>query len=211
MDWDIDYPLTNVNTPCMERSTDKMKGSRMQDRGNLLGPAEWIEAAYAAFETGGIKAVRIEPLSKALGVTRGSFYWHFEDRDALLRAILARWSTEQTERVIEKNETLGGDAREKLLRLLKTCASDDGRLEIGIRDWAVDDNVALHEVGRIDDRRINYMADLAVQAGVPMEEAQDRARVAYIAWLGSYFGVTTATKERRLADMDALFRMMLGH
>ena len=103
-----------VNTYCMEepgkpeKPLDKRPSKT--SAASRLGPDAWIDAAYKLFETGGIKAVRVDPLSKTLGVTRGSFYWHFEDRDALLRAILKRWCNEQTEQVIEANEAKGGDA-----------------------------------------------------------------------------------------------------
>ena len=175
-----------------------------------LGPDAWVDAAYDTFQTGGIKAVRVDPLSKTLGVTRGSFYWHFEDRDALLRAILKRWSDEQTEQVIDANEAQGGDASARLLRLLKTCASDDGRLEMGVRDWATDDAVARQETLRIDERRIAYMTELAIEAGLSPATARARSSVAYAAWLGSYVGVITASKESRLADMEQLFQMMMA-
>ena len=213
MDCTIDLGDRTVNTPCMEKpdKSEKPLDKRPSktSAASRLGPDAWIDAAYQLFETGGIKAVRVDPLSKALGVTRGSFYWHFEDRDALLRAILKRWSDEQTEQVIEANEARGGDAGERLLRLLKTCASDDGRLEMGMRDWAADDAEAQQDTLRIDERRIDYMTDLAVAAGIQPPVARTRCRVAYAAWLGSYVGAA-ASKENRLADMDALFEMMMA-
>ncbi|WP_298428848.1 TetR/AcrR family transcriptional regulator [uncultured Jannaschia sp.] len=174
-----------------------------------LGPNAWIDAAYAAFERGGVGAIRVDPLAKALGITRGSFYWHFKDRQALLRAVINRWDATNTEATIAENEAVGGAPAARLLRLLRTCATDDGRFEIGIRAWAKDDAGARSILERIDGRRIGYMARLATEAGVAEEDARIRARVGYLAWLGSYMNAVSGDQAQRLADMDGLWHMML--
>lgn len=182
----------------------------MEDREDpRLGPDAWVKAAYEAFEAGGVGAVRVDPLARKLGITRGSFYWHFKDRQALLRAVIDRWDKTSTEATIEANEAAGGAPSERLLRLLRTCASDDGRFEIGIRAWANDDEEARRTLQRIDGRRIAYMARLATEAGVEGDDALARARVGYLAWLGSYMDAVPSGTERRLADMDYLWLMLL--
>lgn len=175
-----------------------------------LDPDAWVKAAYEMFEEGGVGAVRIDPLAKRLGITRGSFYWHFKDRAALIRAVLNRWVELETERTITANEDEGGDASERLLRLLRTCASDDGRLEVGVREWATGDKEAREIIRRMDERRVGYMAALAREAGASEHEAPSRSRLAYLAWLGSYTGIAPAPVEQRLADMDQLHRMVLA-
>src|SRR5688572_15346797 len=96
-----------------------------------LGPSDWTEAALAALARGGLPAVAVEPLAKSLGTTKGSFYWHFADRNALLEATLELWERRDTDRVIE---SLDGsrDAQSRLrtlLRLTVTSVLDesDGR------------------------------------------------------------------------------------
>lgn len=174
-----------------------------------LSPETWVNAAYEAFEDGGVAAVRVDPLAKRLGVTRGSFYWHFKDRGALLRAVIERWARLQTERVIEANEAGGGEPAERLLRLLRTCASDDGRFETGVREWAKTDEAASGRVREIDRRRIDYMTALAVAAGTPEDVARSRSRVGYLAWLGSYTAAAPGDAEQRSEDIECLWRMML--
>jgi len=71
----------------------------------------WIAEGLRALAAGGPDAVRIEPLAKALGVTRGGFYWHFADRRALLEEILDWWERASVDEVIERIETEGGDAK----------------------------------------------------------------------------------------------------
>lgn len=61
-----------------------------------LGREAWIAAGLAALSSGGVEAVRVEVLARALHVTKGSFYWHFADRRELLDAIVAHWETTTT-------------------------------------------------------------------------------------------------------------------
>ncbi len=199
MDYVVDARVLNVNTYCMETSDP-----------SHLDPNAWVTAGYEMFQEGGVSAVRVDPLAKRLGITRGSFYWHFENRDALLRALLDRWVESETERVIEENEQGGGTAADRLRRLLRACASEDGRLEMSVREWAAGDADARDIVRRVDDTRIAYMAKLACEAGAPKRDAEARARIAYVAWLGFYTGIAPATTEQRISDMDQLHRMMLS-
>src|SRR5215467_13391709 len=69
-----------------------------------LSAQDWTDAALRALADGGVAAVRIDVLARGLGVTRGSFYWHFADRDALLRAALDQWEQAVTAQVIERME-----------------------------------------------------------------------------------------------------------
>src|SRR6266498_1891960 len=78
--------------------------------------SSWIEEELRALAAGGPDAVRIELLARALGVTRGGFYWHFDDRRALLEEILDTWERVSVDEVIERVESEGGDARAKLQR-----------------------------------------------------------------------------------------------
>jgi AcrR family transcriptional regulator len=174
-----------------------------------LGPGAWVDAAFEAFEAGGVGAVRVDCLAKSLGITRGSFYWHFKDRGALLQAVIDRWAAERTEGAIKANEHAGGSPSERLLRLLRTCASDDGRFEMGIRAWASNNEQARRTVEHIDERRIAYMASLASEAGLPEKHALARSRVGYLAWLGSYSGAVPTDVDERLSDMDCLWGMLL--
>lgn len=176
----------------------------------LLDRDDWLAVAYEAFESKGIEAVRIEPLSKSLGVTRGSFYWHFKNRADLLRAVLERWCVLQTEAVIVQNEAAGGDARTKLLRLFETCAGDEGKLEMSIRLWMTKDAQAREIVARVDACRIQYISTLLEQTGLAPEQADRRAPVAYASWLGDYSGAVPADQGQRLRNMRTLFELIVA-
>jgi AcrR family transcriptional regulator len=67
----------------------------MDNRGRL-GPEEWMRAARLALLQGGPSAVRVERLARQLGVSKGSFYWHFKKRAELLEALLREWEEEKS-------------------------------------------------------------------------------------------------------------------
>src|SRR5215208_1205383 len=91
----------------------------------------WIDEGLRALAAGGPDAVRIEPLARSLGVTKGGFYWHFDDRRALL------------EEVIERVEGEGGDARARLRRLFALAGSSGEvlRIDLAVRDWSRRDRI----------------------------------------------------------------------
>src|SRR3954452_18984766 len=125
---------------------------------------EWIAAGLKALAAGGPDAVRIEVLARALGVTRGGFYWHFEDRRALLDEMLDTWERVGVDEVIERVEGDGEseDARSRLRRLFAIGASSDEvlRIELPIRDWARRDKAVAKRLRRVDNRRMDYMRSL---------------------------------------------------
>src|ERR1700689_3544794 len=98
--------------------------------------SEWIRQGLRALAAGGPDAVRIEPLAKQLGVSRGGFYWHFADRGALLAAMLDTWEQATTEEVAERLAKEGGDTPAKLRRLFPLPSPSVGKTDLAIRDWA---------------------------------------------------------------------------
>src|SRR3954447_5694654 len=98
--------------------------------------SSWIEEGLRALAAGGPDAVRIELLAQALGVTRGGFYWHFDDRRALLEEILDAWERASVDTVIERVESEGGDSRARLRRLSSLAASSEEplKIDLAVRD-----------------------------------------------------------------------------
>src|SRR5206468_12890177 len=85
----------------------------------------WIEEGLRALGVGGPDAVRIEKLAQALGVTKGGFYWHFDDRRALLEEMLDAWERVMVDEVIEHLEGEGADSRARLRRLFALASSTE--------------------------------------------------------------------------------------
>ena len=122
----------------------------------------WVEEGLRALAAGGPEAVRVEPLARALGVTKGGFYWHFSDRSALLAEILERWEQLVVDDVIARVDARGGDARSRLLDLFMSATriGDVFKVELSIRDWARRDGDVARRVRRVDNRRMEYMRSL---------------------------------------------------
>jgi AcrR family transcriptional regulator len=126
--------------------------------------ASWVDAGLRALAAGGPEAVRIEPLAQSLGVTKGGFYWHFENRGALLDELLEAWEHAMVDEAIERVERAGGDARAKLRRLFALAASAEVRehlrVDLAVRDWSRRDAHVAARLRTVDNRRMEYMRAL---------------------------------------------------
>jgi AcrR family transcriptional regulator len=176
-----------------------------------LDAAAWVEAAFDALAEGGIDAVRVDPLAKRLGVTRGSFYWHFKDRDALHQAMLRQWRERASYQIVNRIERTAAAPGERLMRLLdlphsSPRASRGAAIELAIRLWSRRDKQAAKAVRHIDRVRLDYFAKLLQAQGVDKEEARRRAYLFYAALMAEAFILTD-----RKADLGSdLARMLLA-
>ena len=149
----------------------------------------WIEEGLRALAAGGPDAVRIELLARELGVTRGGFYWHFDDRGALLEEILDAWERASVDEVIARVESGGGDARAKLRQLSVLAASSDEplRIDLAVRDWARREPAVADRLRRVDNRRMDYMRSLFGAFCADEDDVEARCMVFYSLWIGSHF------------------------
>jgi AcrR family transcriptional regulator len=165
-----------------------------------LGQQDWIELGLKVLAENGVEAVRVEPLAKLLNVTKGSFYWHFKNRDQLLEALLQEWVSRETDRIIEQTEAGGGDANQKLLRLLELAVRDNGQVENAVRAWATNDIRVAAILAQVDQRRLDYTQNLFLQVGFTPFEAIVRARMAYYSLIGEFTIGTAFSLDERLAE-----------
>jgi AcrR family transcriptional regulator len=149
----------------------------------------WIQEGLRALGVGGPDAVRVEKLAQALGVTKGGFYWHFEDRPALLEEMLDAWERLVVDEVIVRVESEAGDARAKLRRLSALAGSspDLMKVELAVRDWARRDNAVAKRLSRVDNRRMEYMRSLFGEFCPDEDDVEARCMVFYSLWIGSHF------------------------
>ena len=174
-----------------------------------LGQEQWISAGLKALMAAGVESIRVEPLAKALGVTKGSFYWHFADRPALLAAMLTAWEERATDAVIREVDNASGAPLERLTRLFRLTASADGRLERAIRHWAAQDDAARAAQSRVDERRIAYVAALFEALGFSAEDARTRAQLAYLSLIGHYAMKAGPDKSTALSvSLDAVLGLL---
>ena len=188
----------------------RMANDKRATRSGSLTAADWISAACRAIVEGGIGAVAVEPLAQRLGVTKGSFYWHFPNRDALLQAALERWE-EGTEAVIAELGRIA-DPRLRLEHLIATAfagySRDDGIAGRGIGAGDAFDRVSTPGIGsshafhlaiadaaddpivgptlrRVSERRVDYLDECFRALGLTPEEARYRALLAYATYVGT--------------------------
>lgn len=166
----------------MENAT--IPPSRKSAETQKLDTNAWIEAALDLLAAQGIDGVRVEPLAKQLHVTKGSFYWHFRDRDALLEAMLARWRRQATLQNIERIEQTHEPAPVRLKRLMDlpfhgARADRAAHIELSIRLWGRRDDRARSALEEVDQLRLHYIGQLLEQCGVPAEESRARAILVY--------------------------------
>jgi AcrR family transcriptional regulator len=174
-----------------------------------LGKQEWISAGLRALAAQGAEAVRVERLAEALRVTKGSFYWHFKDRNALLEALLDAWKTRATSDIIAEVENRGGDARARLRALFSITQRSDGGLDQAIRNWAEKDSNAATALEEIDRRRIAYVVSLFKEYGFMPAEASARARLAYHARIGQFTLRARARPRKAIMDeFEIIFEML---
>lgn len=147
-----------------------------------LDAAAWVAAALDVLATEGIDAVRVEPIAKALKVTKGSFYWHFADRRALIDAMLAQWADGRIA-AIRKQAPRDGDPALALRRLAELYTRRGNArglaIELAIRALARNDEAAARAVQTVDAERLHLVAALFERLGWPQREASARAIMIY--------------------------------
>ena len=158
--------------------------AKAPERGARLSAEDWAQGALDVIAEQGVAAVAVEPLARRLGVTKGSFYWHFPSRDALLQAALERWERVEQEQVFGSVEAVP-DPRERLRALFQVVAHE-ARSHIIYCELlkALDHPTVKPVIERVSGRRLDYLTASLRQAGLGRVEAQHRARLAYAAYVG---------------------------
>ncbi len=135
-----------------------------------LQPSDWVRAGMKILAQSGVDMVLIPPLAKELGVTKGSFYWHFASREELLMKLIEEWRQHATLRVIDIVERTGVSAQEKirLIAFIGTNSPIDefgGAVELAVRNWARVNPTVRKVVADVDRQRLNYLTQLYKELG----------------------------------------------
>jgi len=138
----------------------------------------WLETSIEVLARDGIGGVTIERLASMLGVTRGSFYHHFTDREDLLRTILDYWAQELTVRVCDEVRSLHLDPRTSLLALMRMIRSRKAAsYDVAIRGWALRDPMAQRVVRETDEVRLEFARELFRGMGYDGLDVENRSRL----------------------------------
>ena len=127
---------------------------------------DWTSAALEAIAVGGVAAVTMERLAKTLGATRGSFYWHFKDRDELIEVALGQWEREHTTDVIPRAEAFS-DPVERLRFLFREAYERPADpIEIALA-WNADEPHVAPAVARVTRARLDFLHRIFTELGLP--------------------------------------------
>jgi AcrR family transcriptional regulator len=149
-----------------------------------LSAADWEQGALDLVAEQGVAAVAVEPLARRLGVTKGSFYWHFPTREALLKAALERWEKRDEEEVIGQVEPIA-DPRERLRALILRIAGEmQSHVIYSALLRAIDHPVVQPVMARVSQKRIDFLTVACRQCGLPRRKAEHHGRLLYSAYAG---------------------------
>jgi AcrR family transcriptional regulator len=200
-------PAFRHYTVQMLQASSRQANSR-NERSGRLSAEDWAQGALDSISESGVSGVAVEPLARRLGVTKGSFYWHFPSRDALLKAALERWERVELEEVFARLEGIA-DPRERLTQLFRRVAHE-AKSHIIYSELlkALDHPVVQPVMQRVSKRRMDYLQLAFRQVGMARPEALTRARLAYAAYVG-FLQLSLQLRQPRLNQEE--FDLYVAH
>jgi AcrR family transcriptional regulator len=187
------------------------KISEEQDKSTLL-ESDWISAAREMLIEGGVAAVQIQPLAVRLNVTRGGFYWRFQNRQDLLDRLLLDWQNTNVRSLLRAVRKRSGTPQERYRRLVRLWLDEkdfDPALDAAVRQWGNTDREVGELVHKIDAERVEAIADIFVDDGQERDLSIIRARIIYFHQVGYYALGMSETRAEREALMP-LYSQILG-
>lgn len=168
-----------------------------------LTKQDWINTGLRTLAIEGASALKVGAMASALGVSRGSFYWHFKDFSDFRAQLLHSWRDRTIDRVNREFEDDGGGSGQ-LQRLVKRAFFGKRGLDRAIRMWAADEEDVAAMVTAVDVSRVAYMAKLLIAAGIDAKQARSRAAFIYWAYLGQAIVMDPASAAIDEAAMEGI-------
>jgi AcrR family transcriptional regulator len=149
-------------------------------------------------------------MASELKVSRGSFYWHFRNISDFRAEILRSWAESTTDEISRDLERMEQSAAERLSGLTRRAVDAKPDLDRAIRAWAAEDETVAREVAAVDRKRLAYVKELLLAAGVAEEDVSHRAAVLYWALLGQLFVMDPEQSRLAAAAIDDLRSLITG-
>lgn len=176
-------PTLQITARVMHTPTMVDDAIKLEPR-SRLSAADWEQAALETIAESGVGAVAVEALARRLGVTKGSFYWHFATREALIQAALERWERDDDQDVLVSIETVA-DPRERVRELIRQVSHKrPSHAVFAALLKALDQAQIGPIIERVSQRRLEFVTRAFHQAGFDATTAANRARLAYSAYVG---------------------------
>ena len=167
-----------------------------------LSKEEWLARALEVLGKKGAGELTVESLARQLGVTKGSFYWHFRDRADFFRQLIEYWDEHFTQTVIAKISGQGVPAEERLLELMRLVQTKRlDRFEMPVRAWAQQNPTLAPLVRRVDRHRISFVRSLFLEMGFDEDEAEMRTRVFLTYMITQRFLLPSTAGSKQFTDL----------
>ena len=180
--------MENKPVKSLSKTSVSKPRSRAASPRTQLDPERWVEQAIDVLAQEGLTGLRVEVLAKRCGVTKGSFYWHFKDRQALLDAVLAHWKAGRIRDIEKTTAVTPGNERDQLHYAIEVYGASRNRkgmaIELAVRDWARHDPQAAAVVEEVDLYRLECTRKLFVASGMSDAEAKSRSLLLYACVFG---------------------------
>ncbi|MGA8258859.1 MAG: TetR/AcrR family transcriptional regulator [Arenicellales bacterium] len=190
--------------------TAKKRGSPASRR---LTREHWVATALDILIKYGVERVKVLPLAGKLGVTRGSFYWHFNNRKDLLDSLLEFWDRKNTRGIVEQAAHGGSSIIDSVLSVFEIWTNEDKfdpQLDFAVREWARRSTRVRAIVEQADAERVEALKRMFLRAGTPDAEAFIRARVLYYMQIGYFAPGVRESLDRRIGYVDEYLRVFTG-
>ncbi len=173
----------------------------------------WLDAAYQVLIESGVDQVKLGPLAERLGLSRTSFYGHFDSRESLLAELIRRWQARNTGNLIARTNSYAESISEALFNLFDCWLMPDlfdARLDFAVRNWALGDPALRATLEQTDRDRIAAITAMFARFGYPEEEAQVRAYTVYYTQIGYIAMMVRETVDLRIRRMPIYVRTFAG-
>jgi AcrR family transcriptional regulator len=192
----------------MSSSAEKTRRSGQSRASESLTRDDWIAAAWEMLGESGVEGVRVEPLAKRLGVTKGSFYWHFKGRQDLLDALVDRWFTIWDRQTSPEMET-ASDPADRIWALFRSVIGRATRGQtVSLRMWSHHDPEIAKRIEERDRQRLAFLTEQLVAIGFAEGEARVRGQVYQTLMTGEYLRSGGLPQKDRIERARAYHEML---
>jgi len=178
-----------------------MEKKKRKPRSKSVRREGWLVQGLEALRLYGLRGLGAEPLARFMGISKGSFYYHFEDRQDLLFRVLDFWEKKVTGEVINHIAKVPGGPKKRLSAMLEYVLNDKfDKYDPAVRAWASHDEMAASVVRRVDEERLSFIKGLFKEAGFSETQAEMRSRVMYCYMIGE-FGILLEDLDTKRLDI----------
>ncbi|MDH2332816.1 TetR/AcrR family transcriptional regulator [Paenibacillus polymyxa] len=153
----------------------------------IVTEEQWIQKGIERFEQGGIDQLVVEKMAVALGCSKSSFYWYFNNRSSYIRQIVETWKEQTTQQIIAAS-IIHAAADERIRELLTQMfgKTKRGDFLFYLRKLSLKDDSYHSLLNEVEQMRMEFMKQLLIQKGMKPEKAVQRSWMLYHYYLGWY-------------------------